>query len=244
MSNTLSDLTIFVGGLISTVTELNLLNMFRKLGQVAKVKIIRNKKNSFSKGYAFVQVENQATCNAIIEREHFFGGRKLDISLANDNTVKEDELKRQMFHKIYIKNLPSQVHDEDIKTYFSKFGEVLNGYVIYDPKTQASKGFGYVELDDPRVVDYVLSISHSMMNKKISLKRFIPRGLKKKGNIEELINMFPENKKTVSVVDTRRKNKPDFKAKPQVKKSPKNLKALSESRSTDLSETNDENRMP
>lgn len=130
MAERLSNLAIFVGGLISSVTEQNLLNIFKEQGEITKVKIIKDKKGNWSKGYAFVQVANQTTLQAILNKEYYFGGRKLNISKTNDISVKEDQLKRQMFHKICITNLPSEINDEDIKAYFSKFGEVRYAYVI------------------------------------------------------------------------------------------------------------------
>ena len=43
MVKSLNELTIFVGGLISTTTEQDLLNMFRQFGEITKVKVIRKK---------------------------------------------------------------------------------------------------------------------------------------------------------------------------------------------------------
>lgn len=49
---------------------------------------------------------------------------------------------------IYVSNLSFNVQDEDLKGYFSEYGEVSSAKVITDKFTQRSKGFGFVEMAD------------------------------------------------------------------------------------------------
>jgi RNA recognition motif-containing protein len=47
---------------------------------------------------------------------------------------------------IYVSNLSFHTTSEDLKTLFSKFGEVTSAKVIMDKMTDRSRGFGFVEM--------------------------------------------------------------------------------------------------
>lgn len=49
---------------------------------------------------------------------------------------------------IYVSNLSYNVQDEDLKGFFTPYGEVTSAKVIMDKFTGKSKGFGFVEMSD------------------------------------------------------------------------------------------------
>lgn len=49
---------------------------------------------------------------------------------------------------IYVSNLSFNVADEDLRDYFSDYGEVTSAKVIMDRETNRSRGFGFVEMSD------------------------------------------------------------------------------------------------
>lgn len=49
---------------------------------------------------------------------------------------------------IYVSNLSFNVQDEDLKSYFAEYGEVISAKVITDKFTHRSRGFGFVEMAD------------------------------------------------------------------------------------------------
>jgi RNA recognition motif-containing protein len=49
---------------------------------------------------------------------------------------------------IYVSNLSFNVQDEDLKGFFTPYGEVTYAKVIMDKFTGKSKGFGFVEMSD------------------------------------------------------------------------------------------------
>ncbi len=49
---------------------------------------------------------------------------------------------------IYVSNLSFNVADEDLRDYFSDYGEVTSAKVIMDRETNRSRGFGFVEMAD------------------------------------------------------------------------------------------------
>jgi RNA recognition motif-containing protein len=49
---------------------------------------------------------------------------------------------------MYVSNLGFQVTNEELKSLFSKFGEVTSAKVVMDRETGRSRGFGFVEMPD------------------------------------------------------------------------------------------------
>jgi RNA recognition motif-containing protein len=49
---------------------------------------------------------------------------------------------------IYVSNLGFNVQNEDLKEFFTPFGEVISAKIINDRETGRSRGFGFVEMSD------------------------------------------------------------------------------------------------
>jgi RNA recognition motif-containing protein len=49
---------------------------------------------------------------------------------------------------IYVSNLSFNVEDEDLREFFTPYGEVTSAKVITDRETGRSRGFGFVEMSD------------------------------------------------------------------------------------------------
>jgi RNA recognition motif-containing protein len=49
---------------------------------------------------------------------------------------------------IYVSNLGFNLQDEDLKQFFTPYGEVTSAKIITDRETRKSRGFGFVEMSD------------------------------------------------------------------------------------------------
>jgi RNA recognition motif-containing protein len=49
---------------------------------------------------------------------------------------------------IFVSNLSFNVQDEDLKEFFTPYGEVASAKVVMDKVTGKSRGFGFVEMAD------------------------------------------------------------------------------------------------
>lgn len=49
---------------------------------------------------------------------------------------------------IYVSNLSFNVNDEDLRGFFTEYGEVTSAKVIMDKFTNQSRGFGFVEMSN------------------------------------------------------------------------------------------------
>jgi RNA recognition motif-containing protein len=49
---------------------------------------------------------------------------------------------------IYVSNLSFNIKDEDLRDFFTPYGEVTSAKIIMDKMTNQSRGFGFVEMSD------------------------------------------------------------------------------------------------
>ena len=58
---------------------------------------------------------------------------------------------------IYVSNLSFNVQDEDLREFFTEYGEVSSAKVITDKFTGKSRGFGFVEMPDDEAAQKAIS---------------------------------------------------------------------------------------
>lgn len=51
---------------------------------------------------------------------------------------------------MYVSNLGFEVRDEDLRGFFTPYGEVTSARIINDKATGQSRGFGFVEMSDEK----------------------------------------------------------------------------------------------
>ncbi len=83
-------MNIYVGNLSYNVTEDDLQQLFAEHGSVAKVSIIKDRDTGNSKGFGFVEMDNQADAeNAIKELDgSSVGGRNVKVNQARPRNEK------------------------------------------------------------------------------------------------------------------------------------------------------------
>lgn len=75
---------LYVGNLSYSTTEDDLRNLFSQAGTVASVAVIKDRDSGQAKGFAFVEMSNQAEAQNAIRmfNGHFMGDRELRVSIA------------------------------------------------------------------------------------------------------------------------------------------------------------------
>lgn len=58
---------------------------------------------------------------------------------------------------IYVSNLSFNVQDEDLRAFFTEYGDVSSAKVITDKFTGKSRGFGFVEMPDNEAAQKAIS---------------------------------------------------------------------------------------
>jgi heterogeneous nuclear ribonucleoprotein A1/A3 len=100
-----------------------------------------------------------------------------DDAYANNTTAENRGIMEpEQFRKVFIGGLSYKTDDETLKTYFSKYGELVDYVVMKDPNTQRSRGFGFVTYSESFMVDELMkNRPHIIDGRQVEPKRATPR---------------------------------------------------------------------
>ena len=85
-------MNIYVGNLSYKVTEDELMQLFAQYGSVDKVSIIKDKFSGQSKGFGFVEMDNQSEAEDAIKQLNgsAMSGRNITVNVARPRTERSD----------------------------------------------------------------------------------------------------------------------------------------------------------
>lgn len=165
---------LFIGGLTIETTEIQVEEHFSKFGFVFDILIIRNRATGVSKGYGFISCNNVKTYQRIVNTEHVINGRAIDCHDSFKKSDDPEKFKENANKKIFVGGISLETTDDDLHSYFSRFGVVRQAYVIKDPVSRRSKKFGFAIMKDQAAVDTVLAVPvHSIRGIPVSCKLFV-----------------------------------------------------------------------
>src|SRR5918911_5029747 len=84
---------------------------------------------------------------------------------------------------IYVSNLSFNVQDEDLREFFTEYGDVTSAKVITDKFTGKSRGFGFVEMSDDEAAKKAIAEldQASVDNRTIRVMEAKPKEYKPRG---------------------------------------------------------------
>ncbi|KAH8835327.1 polyadenylate binding protein [Flagelloscypha sp. PMI_526] len=185
---------IFIKNLDEAIDNKALHDTFAAFGNVLSCKVATDDQGR-SKGYGFVHYETaEAADNAI---------KAVNGMLLNDKKVyvghhisrkerlsKLDEMKSQ-YTNLYVKNLDTEVSQEEFENLFKQFGNITSAIVQVDEEGK-SKGFGFVNFERHEEAQAAVEQLHdSEINGK---KLFVTRAQKKAEREEELRKAYESAK--------------------------------------------------
>ena len=138
---------VFIKNLDVAIDNKALHDTFAAFGNILSCKVAQDESGA-SKGYGFVHYEtDEAASQAIkhvngmlLNEKKVFVGHHIP---KKDRQSKFEEMKAN-FTNIYVKNIPTEVTDEEFRELFEKFGDVTSASLARDQETGKSRGFGFV----------------------------------------------------------------------------------------------------
>ena len=137
---------VFIKNLDQAIDNKALHDTFAAFGNILSCKVAQDEFGN-SKGYGFVHYETgEAATNAIkhvngmlLNEKKVFVGHHV---ARRDRESKFEEMKAN-FTNIYVKNIESEVTDDEFRELFEKYGDVTSSSIARDD-TGKNKGFGFV----------------------------------------------------------------------------------------------------
>ncbi|KAI8377288.1 hypothetical protein BD560DRAFT_367041 [Blakeslea trispora] len=198
-----SSANIIVKNLPPTVDSKALNDTFSQWGNVISCRIIRNP--NATRGYGYVNYDTYNAAERAIKHVNGFTlfGREISASHQIPRSEKEnsEDPSRQQksqqpqqppsslqssqprFTNIYVKNLAAEVTEDELRALFAPFGRVSSLLIQRDDQ-QCSKGFGFVNFENPEHAEQAVTQLHDteLHGKKL----FVSRAQKKAEREDEL----------------------------------------------------------
>jgi len=136
-----SDLIVL--GLPWKTDEEDLKLFFGQFGELVMAQVKRDPKTSQSKGYGFIRFKDFSVQQKVTSQRHCIDGRWCDARIPNS---KGGEMMSQYSRKIFVGRVSEDLTKEDLKNYFSKYGEVTDVFI-----PTPHRAFAFVTFVDPAV---------------------------------------------------------------------------------------------
>jgi len=142
--------SLYVGDLLTDLTEGVLFELFNKVGPVASIRVCRDAVTRRSLGYAYVNFHNVQDAERALDTMNFTE-IKADPSSAGKPcrimwSQRDPTLRKTGVGNIFVKNLPPSVDNKMLFDTFSDCGNILSCKVATDDQG-VSKGYGYVHFE-------------------------------------------------------------------------------------------------
>lgn len=144
--------TIWVGDLHNWMDENYLHSCFAATGELASMKVIRNKQTGSSEGYGFVEFFSHAAAEKVLQgyagvlmpnTDQPFRLNWATFSMGDKRSDNGPDL------SIFVGDLASDVSDSLLhETFAGKYPSVKAAKVVFDANTGRSKGYGFVRFGD------------------------------------------------------------------------------------------------
>jgi len=150
--------TLWVGDIEQWMDENYVSNLFSHLGDVANVKLIRDKSTMIPAGYGFVEFSSRAVAQRVMDTYNGMAipgtNKTFRLNWASFGVTDKrppglNTGQSAVEYSVFVGDLSSDVTDVMLQALFaSRYHSVRNAKVVTDPVTGASRGYGFVRFSD------------------------------------------------------------------------------------------------
>ncbi|XP_067143274.1 heterogeneous nuclear ribonucleoprotein 87F-like isoform X2 [Centruroides vittatus] len=168
---------LFIGGLDYRSTEESLKNHFEEWGEIVDCVVMRDPNTKKSRGFGFITYKKAYMVDdAQAARPHKIDGREVEPKRAVPREEAGKPEAQATVKKVFVGGLKEEIEEEDLKEYFSQFGNLLSATIVTEKETGKKRGFAFLEFDDYDPVDkIVLKRHHVVKSKRLEVKKALSK---------------------------------------------------------------------
>nr|VZI27832.1 unnamed protein product [Spirometra erinaceieuropaei] len=136
---------LFIGGLTPNTDEEMLKEYYSAWGEIVDVVVMKDSHSGRSRGFGFVTYkEPEMVDSAQANRPHEIDGKTVEAKRAMPREDSSSAEAHMTVKKLFVGGLKKDVTTEDLREYFSKYGNITECEVVTSKDTGVSRGFGYL----------------------------------------------------------------------------------------------------
>ncbi|EPS72088.1 g-strand specific single-stranded telomere-binding protein 1 [Genlisea aurea] len=166
---------IFIGGLAKDTSLDTFVKYFGKYGEITDSVIMKDRQTGRPRGFGFITYAEPAVVDVVIAETHIINGKQVEIK----RTIPKGSGDSRDFKtkKIFVGGISTAVTEDEFKSFFSKYGKVVEHEIIRDHLTKRSRGFGFIVFDNEQVVDDLLADGNmiDMAGTQVEIKKAEPK---------------------------------------------------------------------
>ncbi|XP_043209157.1 TAR DNA-binding protein 43-like isoform X3 [Amphibalanus amphitrite] len=161
-----SDLIVL--GLPWKTTEQELREYFESFGEVLMAQVKKDPKSGQSKGFGFIRFGTFESQMRVLSQRHMIDGRWCDVKIPNSRSGEGQQ--NQVPCKVFVGRCSDDITQEDLRDYFSQFGEVTD---VFIPKP--FRAFSFVTFLDPDIAQSLCGEDHIIKNTSVHVSNAAPK---------------------------------------------------------------------
>ncbi|XP_055697676.1 RNA-binding protein squid isoform X5 [Phlebotomus papatasi] len=160
------DRKLFVGGLSWETTEKELREHFGQYGEIESINVKTDSQTGRSRGFAFIVYASADSIDKVTAAgDHIINNKKVDPKKA-----------KARHGKIFVGGLTTEISDDEIKTFFGQFGNIVEMEMPFDKQKNQRKGFCFITFDSEQVVSELLKTpKQTISGKEVDVKKATPK---------------------------------------------------------------------
>ena len=176
--------SLYVSNLDESVNEGMLFEMFRPMGSVVSLRVVKDENNK-SLGYAYVNFSSQENAEEAITQ---LNGTEVNGTPCSISHQK----RRSGKNTIFVSNLPENTNNEELTEVLSEFGKITSMKIVPSMNRRLQ---GYVEFENEDEMRSAIEASDqiSLRGNDLYVTQFIPRDKREKLRENSWTNIFIKN---------------------------------------------------
>ena len=148
---------VFIGSLSYSTVEEGLRKHFSQFGEIIDCVVMKEGKSNKSRGFGFVTYSSSTMVDELMKnRPHKLDGRELETKRATPREEIGKPGAEASVNKLFVGAIRDGVNEENLKEYFSKYGNILDCVIMREKDSQKSRGFGFITFEDYDPVDKIV----------------------------------------------------------------------------------------
>ncbi|XP_058445571.1 RNA-binding protein squid isoform X5 [Malaya genurostris] len=139
---------------------------FGQYGEIESINVKTDPNTGRSRGFAFIVYKSAESIDKVVAAgDHVINNKKVDPKKA-----------KARHGKIFVGGLTTEISDDEIKTFFSQFGNIVDVEMPFDKQKNQRKGFCFITFDSEQVVNELLKTpKQTISGKEVDVKKATPK---------------------------------------------------------------------